>query len=368
MLVHGGCLLLLGLLGQCLAGIPGNYLAHLLTEYENDILGRANTLGRAEEAVEEEEVVPGEVGHPVEMNSWDANLKLGQVAGVAVDQDDDPLVFHRCSVVWDGTSFNADQTLAKKVLITNNTILKIDQDNGMIKSGMGAGMFYMPHGITVDPDNNIWITDVGLHQVMKFPAGSDKPSLTLGVEFVPGNDKEHFCKPTAVAVSKSGIVYIADGYCNQRVVVYDNTGRYITEIKGDWAVVHSIVLFEDSDTICIADREGQKVSCVSAGLTHPQFRGKPVLEIKNTGRVFGLAGRGSALVATTGTPNPRGITMDLELEGTVVDEWGKGLVNPHQMAMSREGDTIYVSEIGPNRIRKFMVVAPEDNIFTQETY
>ena len=28
-------------------------------------------------------------------------------------------------------------------------------------------MFYMPHGITVDPDNNIWITDVGLHQVRR---------------------------------------------------------------------------------------------------------------------------------------------------------------------------------------------------------
>ena len=42
------------------------------------------------------------------------------------------------------------------------------------------------------------------------------------------------------------------------------------------------------------------------------------------------------------------------------------LKNPHQMAVSREGDTIYVTEIGPNRIRKFNVVAPQDNIFNQE--
>ena len=42
------------------------------------------------------------------------------------------------------------------------------------------------------------------------------------------------------------------------------------------------------------------------------------------------------------------------------------LQNPHLMAVSREGDTIYVTEIGPNRVRKFDVVAPQDNIFNQE--
>lgn len=42
--------------------------------------------------------------------------------------------------------------------------------------------FYMPHGLTLDKDDNIWVTDVGLHQVFKFPAGykDGQPLLTLG--------------------------------------------------------------------------------------------------------------------------------------------------------------------------------------------
>ena len=34
-----------------------------------------------------------------------------------------------------------------------------------VKSEMGSNQFYMPHGITVDADNNIWVTDAALHQV-----------------------------------------------------------------------------------------------------------------------------------------------------------------------------------------------------------
>lgn len=73
--------------------------------------------------------------------------------------------------------------------------------------------FYMPHGLYIDPEDNMWITDVALHQVFKFPAGSKEPSLILGTKFEPGQDLEHFCKPTDVAVdSRTGDFYVADGY------------------------------------------------------------------------------------------------------------------------------------------------------------
>jgi peptidylamidoglycolate lyase len=93
------------------------------------------------------------------------------------------------------------------------------------------------------------------------------------------------------------------------------------------------------------------------------------LEADNLGRVFGIAGRGSALLAVTGAgprTQPDGLTLDLVERGKVVDTWGKDLKNPHAVVVSREGDTVYVAEIGPNRIRKFEVVAPEDNIFDHE--
>ena len=67
----------------------------------------------------------------------------------------------------------------------------------------------MPHGISVDPYGNIWVTDVALHQVLRFSREDlSTPDLVLGEAFVPGNDGQHFCKPTDVAVSVSGVAFI----------------------------------------------------------------------------------------------------------------------------------------------------------------
>ena len=51
-------------------------------------------------------------------------------------------------------------------------------------------LFFLPHMVTVDSQNNVWMTDVALHQVFKFgPYGGDhKPLIVLGERFVPGSD------------------------------------------------------------------------------------------------------------------------------------------------------------------------------------
>ena len=57
----------------------------------------------------------------------------------------------------------------------------------------------MLHGLTVDIEGKIWMTDVGLHQAFKFdPAGHEL--LTLGVALKPGSDDAHLCKPTHVSM------------------------------------------------------------------------------------------------------------------------------------------------------------------------
>lgn len=91
----------------------------------------------------------------------------------------------------------------------------------------------MPHGITIDHENNVWLTDVALHQVFKFGPRSENISenllMTLGTRFVPGNDLDKFCKPTSVAVVTSGEFYVADGYCNSRIVKFTAEGRALLE-------------------------------------------------------------------------------------------------------------------------------------------
>lgn len=91
----------------------------------------------------------------------------------------------------------------------------------------------MPHGITVDHENNVWLTDVGLHQVFKFGPSLDgkfeNMLMSLGVAFEPGNDLDKFCKPTSVAVTTSGEFYVADGYCNSRIIKFSAEGRVLLE-------------------------------------------------------------------------------------------------------------------------------------------
>lgn len=91
----------------------------------------------------------------------------------------------------------------------------------------------MPHGITVDHENNVWLTDVALHQVFKFGPSlnnSDENLLMiLGTAFEPGNDLDKFCKPTSVAVASNGEFYVADGYCNSRIIKFSPDGRVLLE-------------------------------------------------------------------------------------------------------------------------------------------
>lgn len=66
--------------------------------------------------------------------------------------------------------------------IEENTILTLNS-SGHVINEWGAGLFFMPHMLTVDKKNNIWLTDVALHQVFKFgPYGGDtkKPLMVLG--------------------------------------------------------------------------------------------------------------------------------------------------------------------------------------------
>ena len=67
------------------------------------------------------------------------------------------------------------------------------------------------HGIHVDPSDNVWVTDLARHIVLKFsPQG--KLLLTLGTPGQSGESPKHFFQPSSVAVGATGDVFVADGY------------------------------------------------------------------------------------------------------------------------------------------------------------
>jgi hypothetical protein len=124
----------------------------------------------------------------------------------------------------------------------------------------------MPHGLTIDSESNIWLSDVGMHQVFKYNFKESKsPLLTIGTAFEKGDDQTHLCKPTSIAVSQlNGNIFIADGYCNKRVAEFDKNGKFIKEFKDydqDMIVVHSVTLIEEKNLVCAASREDGRIVC-----------------------------------------------------------------------------------------------------------
>ena len=61
--------------------------------------------------------------------------------------------------------------------------------------------------------------------MLKFSAkDKTRPEMVLGEALMPGEDDEHFCKPTDVAVESSGVFYVADGFVNYSAFsTYPNT-------------------------------------------------------------------------------------------------------------------------------------------------
>ena len=50
----------------------------------------------------------------------------------------------------------------------------------------------------------------------------------------------------------------------------------------------------------------------------------------------------------------QGVSIDIDNDNQITDTWGDTLANPHDIALDRVDDAVYVVEIGPNRVRKFV--------------
>jgi peptidylamidoglycolate lyase len=112
---------------------------------------------------------------------------LGQSTGVDVDSAGNVLVFHRAGRRWSEPM--------PETTINRATIWVFERESGRLLRSWGADLFVMPHGLTVDAQNNVWVTDVGLHQVFKFSAQGEL-LLKLGKDREAGSDSQRFNRPT----------------------------------------------------------------------------------------------------------------------------------------------------------------------------
>ncbi|XP_010830273.1 PREDICTED: peptidyl-glycine alpha-amidating monooxygenase isoform X5 [Bison bison bison] len=310
--------------------------------------------------------------HVEEALDWPGVYLLpGQVSGVALDPQNNLVIFHRGDHVWDGNSFDSKFVYQQRGLgpIEEDTILVIDPNNAAVLQSSGKNLFYLPHGLSIDKDGNYWVTDVALHQVFKLdPKSKEGPLLTLGRSMQPGSDQNHFCQPTDVAVDPdTGTIYVSDGYCNSRLVQFSPSGKFITQWgeaspesspkPGQFRVPHSLALVPPLGQLCVADRENGRIQCFKTDtkefvreIKHPSF-----------GRnVFAISYIPGLLFAVNGKPyfedqEPvQGFVMNFS-SGEIIDVFKpvrKHFDMPHDIAASEDG-TVYVGDAHTNTVWKF---------------
>ncbi|KAK7820460.1 hypothetical protein U0070_011501 [Myodes glareolus] len=310
--------------------------------------------------------------HVEEALDWPGVYLLpGQVSGVALDSKNNLVIFHRGDHVWDRNSFDSKFVYQQRGLgpIEEDTILVIDPNNAAILQSSGKNLFYLPHGLSIDKDGNYWVTDVALHQVFKLdPHSKEGPLLILGRSMQPGSDQNHFCQPTDVAVEPStGAIFVADGYCNSRIVQFSPSGKFITQWgeetsgstpkPGQLSVPHSLALVPHLDQLCVADRENGRIQCFRTDTK--EF----VREIKHAsfGRnVFAISYIPGLLFAVNGKPyfgdhEPvQGFVMNFS-SGEIIDVFKpvrKHFEMPHDIVASEDGN-VYIGDAHTNTVWKF---------------
>ncbi|MDO8632483.1 MAG: peptidyl-alpha-hydroxyglycine alpha-amidating lyase family protein [Phycisphaerales bacterium] len=191
--------------------------------------------------------------------------KIGSTAGITIDRDGSSVwVFERCG---------AQNCLGSHVA----PVLKFDASGKLLKS-FGAGMFVRPHGIHIDRDSNVWVTDgegpdgtdarrTGKgHQVFKFcPDG--KVLMTLGKAGVAGDGPDTFNMPSAVLIAPNGDIFIGDGHggnSNARMLKFSKDGHFIKAWgkkgtgPGDFETPHTLAM-DSRGRLFVGDRGNNRI-------------------------------------------------------------------------------------------------------------
>lgn len=220
------------------------YMRFLTTTLATGLLSTVAALGSAQTApaAPHKEVV-----------NWaklPAGMEWGEVPATAVTKDDHILVLRRAEP----------------------PVLEFDRHGTLLKQ-WGQGMFVWTHGIRVDREGFIWITDGRAEngrgqQVFKFDRNG-KVLLTLGTKGVGGVTDTTFDGPCDVDVDSKGNIYVADGHRNSRVVKFTKDGAFVKEwgsrgaAPGQLNVPHALAI-DSRDRVLVTDRGNRRVQVFDA--------------------------------------------------------------------------------------------------------
>jgi DNA-binding beta-propeller fold protein YncE len=212
---------------------------------------------------------------PTMIKEWGplpAGRMWGSSAGVDIGPDGHIWAYDRCGA-FDLAAGACDSS---KV----DPILKFDRRTGKLLASFGSGMFVVPHGLHVDRDGNVWVTDFAVnkertkgHQVIKFsPDG--KVLMRLGRAGVAGSGPETFNQPCDVITAPNGDIFVADGHSGQndnppagstgRIMKFTRDGKFIKQwgrigsARGEFRTPHAMA-FDSRGRLFVADRGNHRI-------------------------------------------------------------------------------------------------------------
>lgn len=311
-----------------------------------------------------------------------AGRTWGSTSAVDVDRDGRSIwVAERCGA---NTCFDR----ANGRMSPLNPVLKYDA-SGKLVTSFGAGLVVFPHGIHVDSDGNVWVTDgqdngadgkpgtVG-HQVIKFsPDG--KVLLRLGHAGMAGNPPQMLTQPNDVITAANGDIFVAEGHSGQganatpdtvaRISKFTRDGKFISSCgrlgsgPGEFRTPHGLA-FDAQGRLFVADRGNVRVQVFDQG-------GKFLQETKAFSRLSGIYIRDGILYGadseSSQTSNPgwfRGIrggpVSTLMPTFFIQDPQHVDLAKAPGGTSAAEGvavdaaGNIYGAEVGPRKLTRYV--------------
>jgi sugar lactone lactonase YvrE len=297
----------------------------------------------------------------------------GSTSGVDIDADGTSVwVAERCgafappSLMKPGTPFACDGSSLPP-------ILKFDLSGKLVKS-FGAGLLLFPHGIHVDREGNVWVTD-GLgkdgkgHQVFKFsPEG--KVLLTLGKAGVAGGGPDEFNAPSAVIVAPNGDIFVGDGHgrdTNARIVKFTKDGKFVKawgkkgSAAGEIDIPHALAM-DSRGRLFLGDRQNNRIQIFDQDGNYLdqwlQFSRPSGVFIDKNDMIY-VADSESESVSKNHDGWKRGIRVGRVSDGAVTAfipdpvEKTTGTSAAEGVAADANGN-IFGAEVGPKRLMKYV--------------
>jgi streptogramin lyase len=327
----------------------------------------------------------------------------GSTSAVDIDKDGKSIwIAERCGQ-------NGCLDRASGQMSTLDTVLHFDPSGKLIKS-FGAGMLIFPHGIHVDRDGNVWVTDgqdnapvpargagggraaggaargsgpIGPregatkgNQVYKFsPDG--KLLLTLGK---PGGAAapDYFYQPNDVVTAPNGDIFVSEGHGagNNRVMKFDKTGKFIKEWgklgtgPGEFDQPHALA-FDSRGRLFVGDRNNNRIQIFDQNGTFieewTQYSRPSGIYIDKQDNIY-VADSESESVSQNHNGWKRGIRVgrikdgkdgkvvafipDPETRSRAADNFG-GTSAAEGVAVDAAGN-IYGAEVGPKRAMRYV--------------